>query len=141
MIGLRRQYFYYFRAHRTRLSQSRSPFSTDYEPAVSQPIMSAKSEVLAMKSVSKSELGQKADTTVSRLTSQSHETTASEVIDNPSFEGPVQHLTRKLATKTEVSIQDIFPSVPKKSKGKYFECSQCFHVQDPSVSLNASQWK
>jgi hypothetical protein len=107
--------------------------------------MSAKSEVSAMKSIPKSELGQYAVTTVSRLTSQSHETTATElpieVIDNPGFEGPVQHLTRKLATKTEVSIQDIFPSVPRKSKGKHFECSQCFHVQDPSVSLNPSQWK
>jgi hypothetical protein len=145
-IGLRRQHFYYYRAHKKHLSGgelTQSPLvPANRTQVTTQPPTVAKSQGSAI-SFMKKPL-QDHDEGYSISGSNIPDTLASDPsskIEEKPTESPPQTLGRKLATKTEISVADIFPGLRKKDKEKRFECYQCFHMQPASVSSNADHWK
>lgn len=136
LVAMRRQQFYYQRAHKRRLAKIPTEFQEDDIPTGPAPSKITKAvqgidnpdgEVAAPKS------------TRTRTTSKTIETTATELI--PENEQPADTPLRGKPTFSEKRIgENIFPPPPRDPVGKDFECNQCFHIL-PDATRKEAHWR
>jgi hypothetical protein len=126
-IAMRRQQFYYQRAHKKHLSKIRTPLQQDAEivsmarqPKPMPTHLFDASRPQGTMEKPESSTAPRTDKSIS--TTKTHDTVATE----PLSEDPQQADLAK-PTKTEIA-ENIFPEPPKQPVGKDFECHQCFLI-------------
>ena len=135
-VGMRRQQFYYQKAHKLRLSKSPPVFDEEAQIPVAGP--SASSRPIPLDSVDpirgKELMTQPATpaaprTEKSKSTAKTYATIATEPIPE---EEQATITTLPKPTKTEIAESN-FPRAPKEPSGKAFECPQCFIILPDSM--------
>jgi hypothetical protein len=139
VIGMRRQQFYYQRAHRKRLGKAAGNFQDvahiEWKPIESSIPITEVSKTKA--SMMKSQLPTSPKTTRSVTTWK--ETVATDlrsVLD----EEPGTPTLVNLAPSERRGGENIFPAPPKEPRGKAFECNQCFLIL-PEIMRKKVEWR
>lgn len=142
LVGMRRQQFYYQRAHKRHLARTPTDFQ-DEDPIVSIPttggseLHSSRRKDHEMPSETR-QTPSAPRTTKSRTTMKTWDTTATELkLDDAQRETPP---TFKIAFSEKRLGENIFPNPPKEPRGKAFECNQCFHIL-PDATRKVSSWR
>jgi hypothetical protein len=130
LIGIRRQQFYYQRAHNRRLARIPTTFRDDDVRVVSDsPGVYVREEY---ESATRK-------TTRSRPTVQTTETAATELILE------IEQLTAPVPGKATLSEkrlgENLFPASPRGLVGKDFECNQCFYILPNETRLKEASWR
>jgi hypothetical protein len=139
VIGMRRQQFYYQRAHRKRLGKAAVNFQdvaqTEWRPTVSSmPI----TEVSKMKtSMMKPQVPGGSKTTRSVTTWK--ETVATDLRSMLDEESGTPILVNLAPSERRLG-ENVFPAPPKEPRGKAFECNQCFLILPDKMRKNV-EWR
>lgn len=138
VISMRRQQFYYQRAHKRHMSYV--PFASQEKPSIEgEPLlpMSVRANA-SITTKSKTVVGVSPPRpSKSRFTEQTFDTFATELKPGylqeniPNVDGP---------TKTEIVGRYTFPGLPKNPIGKDFECYQCFYIL-PASAREDEMWR
>ena len=137
LVGMRRQQFYYQRAHRRRLAK----VSTKIQEPLA-PVLSVTSKVASEMPKAAEWAGQSsvrnANSTRTRATIKTVETTATElVLEN---NNPTVPIISNVTFSEKRFGEDIFPIPPETPVGKDFECSHCFHIL-PDTMRKEALWR
>jgi hypothetical protein len=140
-IAMRRQQFYYQRAHRRHMTND--PINQEHiEPAsVVAPPQSIQATSVTTTQNRPSMARDGSPPTIkiakSMLTTNTYSTIATDFNPEPSKEN-----SKSLAepTKTEIAGENIFPGPPKGPKAKAFECHQCFRIL-PGITRRPNLWR
>jgi hypothetical protein len=138
-VGMRRQQFYYQRAHKGKMSTSSNvaPTLDERHSQVNPPTIVETSKSRA------SEIKSRVETAPappkSTYSMKTFETAATQLTANPEQELPDPKLESR-ATKTEIAGRNIFPGPPNKPLGKDFECYQCFYIL-PAATREDVLWR
>lgn len=141
VIAMRRQQFYYQRAHKKNMShksespQEETPIEInqqDTDIMQANRVKRTKTRSSLVKSETPGARGQSAK-------SKTNETAATE-LQATNERRPVESRVQAGPTKTEIAGRHVFPGPPKTPEGKDFECYQCFYIQPASVRKD-ELWK
>ena len=145
VVAMRRQQFYYQRAHKKNLARIPAEFEEEGQ-LTSRPIMSsnAMAAVDTFETTSQKPRATKHHspaaprTTKSGTSIKTYETIATELVLEDNQEGAEIFAT---AAPSEKRIgENIFPGPPKEPRGKAFECNQCFHIV-PDTTRHVAAWR
>jgi hypothetical protein len=139
-VAMRRQQFYYQRAHQRHLSGNPTAFQ-DEAQFTSKPtpkpargdFVGATTPVLSSANFKSPEV---ARTERSKSTAKTQETIATELISQAE---PGETLSLAKPTRTEI-VENIFPRPPKEPAGKAFECQQCYFIL-PATTRKEDLWR
>jgi hypothetical protein len=141
-IAMRRQQFYYQRAHNRHLSKAPAHpeliIENESRPTPPRSIQ-ANTVTTTQDRSSTTKLGSPAgrNTAKTILTTNTYSTIATEFKPDSSQE-PSQDLAKP--TRTEIAGQHIFPAPPKGSNERAFECYQCFRIL-PAITRRLGLWR
>jgi hypothetical protein len=130
-IAMRRQQFYYQRAHKRRLAKIPTIFPEETHMAwtltsTSRTIVMPDSITKGKSQVVMPQPSLAPRTTRNRSTAKTYDTIATEI--KPEEKQSKSYTTPNYAPSEKRLNENIFPRVPLEPKGKAFECPQCFHV-------------
>jgi hypothetical protein len=137
-IGMRRQQFYYQRAHKRRLAGITTALLEEAD-VVPTPTPSSKAMTTREKSpVTQSQVPAPPKTMKSGTTMKTYDTVASEYL--PEGERAKFSTIVNLAPSEKRLNENIFPDPPKKPYGKDFECNLCFLIL-PAKTRQIDLWR
>jgi hypothetical protein len=146
VIAMRRQQFYYQRAHKRRLAsfptafQEAAPIEVLKTKEPPRPLIDAESFEPTKHDVinTKAQAPAPPRTVRSGSTTKTYDTAATELISEDDRQNTA--ISAKPAPSEKRIGENIFPDPPKEPHGKAFECNQCFHIL-PDKTRKPDLWR